>query len=162
MIFSHLAPEKHKISKIGCVAREGQAWANLVFCCCYCCLRCVMLLLLMIFYCVVVLQGRVLLEPVLKSSLSPSVPMSSSPFWSSLSRKPYLNPEHPWSAKNVRHGAAPVWNAYNILFSRNYVLQQVDLLCNIHQICSAIGVHIQKDILVWSTPLFTFISRSRT
>ena len=152
MIFSHLAPEKHKISKIGCVAREGQAWANLVFCCCYCCLRCVMLLLLMIFYCVVVLQGRVLLEPVLKSS----------PFWSSLSRKPYLNPEHPWSAKNVRHGAAPVWNAYNILFSRNYVLQQVDLLCNIHHICSAIGVHIQKDILVWSTLLFTFISRSRT
>jgi len=43
-----LAPEKHKISKIGCVAREGQAWAN-------------------------------------------------------------LNPEHPWSTKNVRHGAAPVW-----------------------------------------------------
>ena len=152
MIFSHLAPEKHKISKIGCVAREGQAWANLVFCCCYCCLRCVMLLLLMIFYCVVVLQGRVLLEPVLKSS----------PFWSSLSRKPYLNPEHPWSAENVRHGAAPVWNAYNILFSRNYDLQQVDLLCNIHHICSAIGVHIQKDILVWSTLLFTFISRSRT
>ena len=171
MIFSHLAPKKHKISKIGCVAREGQAWANLVFCCCYCwsLLRFVVVIVDLLLCCCAARKGLTWIRLIFK-------------FWSHHLHHPRLCHRYHHHHRSDRHcqenrtwtlntpgalrmsGMVLPPSATHIIY---YFLGFMFCICNIHHICSAIGLHVQKDTYVKNLSFpnqntFTFISRPRT